>query len=174
MKIRIFAMAFAVLLCAPLWGAQSAAKSAAPAKSMLPYAIQVERVDSKVDGLPAEFSAAIYENLVSELTKSGKYQQVLRDGDKRADSTGNLIKLNTSVQKFEEGSETKRAVTTVSGATKMTVHMQAVSADGKVLFEKDVDGAVHFIGTNLRATLNLANSMIKQLDAGLNPKTAKK
>jgi hypothetical protein len=155
--------------------AQSAAKPATSGKQMLPYSIQVERVDAKVDGVPAAFSAAIYENLISELTKSGRYQQVLRDGDKRADSTGNLVKLKTTVQKFEEGSETKRAVTTVSGATKVFVHMQAVGSDGKVLMEKDVEGAVHFIGTNLRATLNLANSMVKQLDAGLSaPLTAKK
>ncbi len=174
MRISFFSVICLLLLSASLSAAQSAAKPAASAKAMLPYSIQVERVGSTVDGVPAEFSAAIYENLITELTKSGKYQQVLRDGDKRADSTGNLIKLKTNVQKFQEGSETKRAVTTVSGATKMTVHMQATGSDGKVLVDKDVDGAVHFIGTNLRATLNLANSMVKQLDAGLNPTTAKK
>lgn len=167
LTVVLVTLLFSTSLCVAQTNAKTSSK-------MLPYAIQVERVGSNVDGLPAEFSAAIYENLIAELTKSGKFQQVLRDGDKRADSTGNLIKLKTSVQKFEEGSETKRAVTTVSGATKVLVHMQAVDSNGKVITEKDVEGAVHFIGTNLRATLNLANSMIKQLDAGLNPTNGKK
>ncbi len=172
MKTRVFAFAIvALLFSTSVAFSQSTSRSSA---KMLPYSIQVERVGSSVDGLPAEFSAAIYENLITELTKSGKYQQVLRDGDKRAESTGSLVKLKTNVQRFEEGSETKRAVTTVSGATKVLVHMQAVDSNGKVLTEKDVEGAVHFIGTNLRATLNLANSMVKQLDAGLNPTKAKK
>jgi hypothetical protein len=138
----------------------------APSKS-LGYSIQVERVDSKVDGVPAEFSAAIYENLIDQLTKSGKFQQVLRSGDKRAANMPNVLTLKTTVEKFEEGSETKRAVTTVTGATKVFVHMAAAGADGKTAAEKDVQGSVRFFGSNLRATQNLASSMAKQLEQAL-------
>jgi hypothetical protein len=176
MKNRIYLIATISLLLISVssLSAQTAKPAATSAKPMLPYSIQVERVTATVDGVPAEFSAAIYENLIDALTKSGRFQQVLRSGDNRAASTGNLITLKTTVQNFQEGSETKRAVTTVSGATKMVVHMQVTGADGKPLVDKDVEGAVHFIGTNLRATLNLANSMVKQLEAGLAPTTAKK
>jgi hypothetical protein len=169
-RVCIFAVVALSLISASSLGAQTAAKTATT-----PYSIQVDRVTTTVDGVPAQFTAAIYENLIDALTKSGHFQQVLRSGDNRASSVGNLITLKTTVQSFQEGSETKRAVTTVSGATKMVVHMQVVGSDGKALVDKDVEGAVHFIGTNLRATLNLANSMVKQLDAGLKaPTTAKK
>ena len=139
---------------------------AVPSKS-LGYSVQVERIDSKVDGLPAEFSAAIYENLLDQLKKSGKFMEVLRSGDRRAANMPNVLTLKTTVEKFEEGSETKRAVTTVSGATKVFVHMQALGTDGKPVVEKDVDGSVRFFGTNLRATQNLASSMAKQLETAL-------
>src|SRR4051812_30950128 len=138
----------------------------APSKT-LGYSIQVERIDTKVDGLPAEFSAAIYENLFDQLNKSGKFLQVLRSGDKRSANMPNVLTLKTTVEKFEEGSETKRAVTTVAGATKVFVHMQAVGTDGKPVVEKDADGSVRFFGTNLRATQNLASSMAKQLESAL-------
>ena len=160
---KLFVSFGLMLLCVGAL-AQSSAKSA---KALLPYSIQVERVDSKVVGVPAEFSAAIYENLIEVLSKSGHFQQVFRSGDKRASGVGNLLTLKTTVAKFQEGSETKRAVTTVSGATLVFVHMQATGSDGRMLAEKDVDGAVHFFGTNLRATHTLAVNMDKQLGLAL-------
>ena len=75
----------------------------------------------------------------------------------------NLLTLKTRVEKFQQGSETTRAVTTVGGATHVFVHMQATTSDGKPMVEKDVEGSVHFFGANLRATQNLASSMTKNL-----------
>ena len=163
-RTRTIASLCALLLLGSL--SLSAQTNTKPAKT-LGYSIQVERIDSKVDGLPAEFSAAIYENLLDQLHKSGKFLEVLRSGDKRAANMPNVLTLKTTVEKFEEGSETKRAVTTVAGATKVFVHMQAIGADGKSVAEKDVDGSVRFFGTNLRATQNLASSMAKQLETAL-------
>jgi hypothetical protein len=163
-RIRTLAPFCCLLLLFPI--AVSAQTKATPSKN-LGYSIQVERIESKVDGLPAEFSAAIYENLIEQLKKSGKFLEVLRSGDKRASNMPNVLTLKTTVEKFEEGSETKRAVTTVAGATKVFVHMQAVGSDGKPVAEKDADGSVRFFGTNLRATQNLASSMAKQLEAAL-------
>ena len=136
-------------------------------ESMLPYSIQVERVGSTVDGVPAEFTAAIYENLIDELTKSGKFQQVLRDGDNRADSTGNLIKLKTTVQKFQEGSETK-----TRGHHGQRRHEDGCSHASDRFRWKGAGRQRCGRGRALHrhqpaATLNLANSMVKQLDAGL-------
>jgi hypothetical protein len=169
-RIASLLIATSLLLVAQPLSAQT---KASPSKS-LNYTIQVERIDSKVDGLPAEFSAAIYENLIEQLAKSGKFLQVLRSGDKRASGMPNVLTLKTTVEKFEEGSETKRAVTTVSGATKVFVHMQASGSDGKALAEKDVQGSVRFFGSNLRATQNLASSMAKQLEQALTTQTTAK
>lgn len=137
-----------------------------PSKS-LGYSIQVEQIDSKVTGLPAEFNAAIYENLLDQLQKSGKFLQIVRSGDKRASGMPNLLILKTTVEKFQQGSETTRAVTTVGGATHVFVHMQTTTADGKPMVEKDVEGSVQFFGSNLRATQNLAAAMTRNLSDAL-------
>src|SRR3954468_13642208 len=104
-RIASLLIATSVLLVALPVSAQT---KTSPSKS-LNYSIQVERIDTKVDGLPAEFSAAIYENLFDQLNKSGKFLQVLRSGDKRSANMPNVLTLKTTVEKFEEGSETKRA-----------------------------------------------------------------
>src|SRR5437764_1310854 len=137
-----FAVAFACLMLISFATAQTAKSSSS---KMLPFSIQVERIDSKVDGLPAEFSAAIYENLVDQLNKSGKFLQVVRSGDKRASDMPNLLTLKTTVEKFKQGSETTRAVTTVGGSTHVFVHMQAAK-NGNAMVEKDVEGSVVFFG----------------------------
>jgi hypothetical protein len=166
---------FVLIAASLLLGSFSAAQTAkaTPSKT-LPYSIQVARIDSKVDGVPAEFSAAIYENLLDQLGKSGKFLQIVRSGDKRAANMPNLLVLKTTVEKFQQGSETTRAVTTVGGATRVFVHMQAATADGKALVEKDMEGSVRLFGANLRATQNLAANMAKQLAVALVAEAAMK
>jgi len=41
--------------------------------------------------LPAEFQVALYENLIRQLEKHGKFQHVFRDGDRNATSVGDLV-----------------------------------------------------------------------------------
>jgi len=74
-----------------------------------------------------------------------------------------LYALKTTVEKYTPGSETKRAVTTVSGATKLTVRSQLLTRDGKVVMDRTVDGNVRFFGSNLRATQNLARNIAKAI-----------
>jgi hypothetical protein len=54
-------------------------------------------------------------------------------------------------------------VTTVSGATKLTVRSQLLTRDGKTVLERTVDGNVRFMGSNLRATHNLARNVAKTI-----------
>jgi hypothetical protein len=61
--------------------------------------------------------------------------------------------------KYTPGSETRWAVTTVSGSTKLNVRVQLVTREGQVVEEHVVDGNVRFIGGNLRATHNLAHNV---------------
>jgi len=49
----------------------------------------------------------------------------------------------------------------VSGATKLTVRSQLCERDGHVILERTVDGKVRFMGSNLRATHNLARNVAK-------------
>jgi RNase P protein component len=113
--------------------------------------------------LSNSFQIAIYENLIEELKKTKQFQQVFRDGDLKANETRHLLTLKTNVEKYTPGSETRRAVTTVSGATKLMVRTQLVTREGKVVLERTVNGQVRFFGSNMRATHNLARNVAKAI-----------
>src|SRR5467141_3984517 len=118
-------------------------------------AIQVAMIQSNEIKLPAEFQIALYENLVHQLEKQG-FSHVYRDGDRNAASVADLVVLRSTVRGFKAGSEKARQVTTVSGATSITVHCQFTRPDGTSVLERDVNGKVRFLGGNLRATYDFA------------------
>jgi len=123
--------------------------------------VQVDRVEAGDRGVPNEFQVAIYENLLEELNKTRQFKQVLRQGDSKASEIPDLLTLKTMVVKYTPGSETRRAVTTVSGATKLMVRFQLVTREGSIVLERTVNGNVRFFGSNLRATHNLARNIAK-------------
>jgi len=156
----------AVILALPdmLPGQTAAAKSSGgEATSPTRWKVQVDQVDPGNLELAYSFQIAIYENLVEELKKTTRFQQVFRDGDLKASAVPNLLVLKTTVEKYTAGSETRRAVTTVSGATKLTVRNQLLTREGKVVLERTVNGDVRFFGSNLRATHNLARNVAKTI-----------
>jgi len=124
-----------------------------------PWSVQVDRVDPGDVGLEPSFGAAIYENLLEEMAKTRQFKQLFRNGDRNANEVPGLLILKTTVQAYTPGSETRRAVTTVNGATKLKVRVQLVTREGHVVLETVVDGNVRFIGGNLRATHNLARNV---------------
>jgi hypothetical protein len=132
-----------------------------PAKE---WSVQVERIDPGQMDITPSFQVAIYENLLQELNKTKRFKQVLREGDSKAGGVPNLLILKTTVVKYTRGSETKRAVTTVSGATLLTVQSQLITRDGKIVLERTVNGNVRFFGSNLRATHNLARNIAKVIN----------
>jgi len=125
------------------------------------WSAQVERVDPGHLDLAHSFQVAIYEDLLEQLNKTERFQQVLREGDSEANEIPNLLIVKTRVLKYTRGSETQRAVTTVSGATKLTVQSQLITRDGKIVLDHTVQGNVRFFGDNLRATHNLARNIAK-------------
>ena len=122
------------------------------------WSVQVDKVDASNVNLEPSFRDAIYESLLEELAKTKQFKQLFRSGDRNADSVGDLLVLKTTVQQYTPGSETKRAVTTVSGATKLNVRVQLVNRQGNVVAEQVVAGNVRFLGSNLKATHNLAHN----------------
>lgn len=118
-------------------------------------AIQVQMIQSDEIKLPTEFQVALYENLVRQLEKQG-FQHVYRQGDRNATSVADLVILHSTVRGFKAGSERTRRVTTVAGATSITVHCQFTRPDGTSLLERDVTGKVRFFGGNLKATYDFA------------------
>jgi len=135
--------------------------SGGPSGSGTQWSVQVERIDPGNLDLAHSFQVAIYENLLEELNKTKRFKYVLREGDSNASAIPDLLILKTTVVKYTPGSETQRAVTTVSGATKLTVRSQLLTRDGRIVLENTVNGNVRFFGSNLRATHNLARNIAK-------------
>jgi hypothetical protein len=135
------------------------------------WSIQINQVDAGDSNLSPEFEAAIYENLLSELAKTKQFPAVLRSGDRNATGVSNLLILKTMVESFAPGSETKRAVTTVAGATKLKVRAQLCTQEGQVIIERVVDGNVRLFGGNLRAPHNLAHHVANALKQATPPES---
>src|SRR5215468_1265664 len=91
------------------------AKPAAQASAASKWNVLVERISPGETNIDPAFQEAIYENLIQELNKTQRFNQVFREGDRRANETSNVLILKTEVQKYKAGSETRRAVTTFTG-----------------------------------------------------------
>jgi hypothetical protein len=122
-------------------------------------AIQIEPVESKEAALPPEFRVAIYENLIDEVSKTGKFQHVYRSGDRAAAGVPDLLILHTRVESFKQGSQKQREVTTVAGATSIKTTVQVVTRDGRTVVNREVEGKVRFFGENLNATNDFAKNV---------------
>jgi hypothetical protein len=128
----------------------------------------VDQSDDEIK-LPAEFQVSLYEDLIQQLQKKGGFQHVYRDGDRNAADAADLVILNSTVRGFKEGSERVRQVTTVAGATSISVHCAFTSKDGKLLLERDIKGNVRFFGGNLRATYDFAKKTAQVAHENFSP-----
>ena len=163
LPLRLVRVAWpAVLVCAFSLGLTTPGftqEKEKPEMTTSPWAIQVEPVQADEGQLPPDFSMAIYEYLIAQLAKTEKFEQVFRSGDHQAEGVPNLLVLHMTLQNFERGNQTTRAVTTVAGATKVQVHLKVSPRDGKPLVEKDVQGTVRIFGENMKATYALAKDI---------------
>ena len=62
---------------------------------------------------------------------------------------------------FKEGSETKRELTTVLGASRVDITASVTARDGKELMSQKVTGRVRFFGENLGITNDIAKRITK-------------
>ena len=163
-RVLIASLLFVAALFAT--GGVAFAQAPAAAGGIHASAIQVLMVQSDEIKLPLPFQFSLYEQLLEQLNKTAKFQHVYRDGDKAAGDAADLVTLHSNVFGFKQGSEEKRQVTTVAGATQIKVHVQFVDKSGKVLLEQDVTGNVRFIGGNLRATFDFAKKVAQLAATG--------
>jgi hypothetical protein len=124
-------------------------------------AIQIAMVDAGDVQIPAEFRYAVYERLVERMRTSGVFQKVYRMGDHAADGVPDLVVLHTKVDTFKEGSQTKRELVTVLGATKVDITTSITARDGRSLMNQQITGRVRFFGENLGVTNDLAKRITK-------------
>ena len=154
---------FAASGAALLMGASLLAQPGPAAKQtqkLTASAIQLERIVPP-EGLliPEDTRISMYENVMTQLSKTKKFKHVYRDGDRTAANVPDLVLLHLFPEAFKKGSQKEREVITVAGATSIKVDVQFTSRQGKVLLEKDVEGKVRFYGENLRATYDLAKKV---------------
>ena len=167
-------VALAIASVGQLWGQTAALDSPGGSSgSERQWSIQVDKVEPGDTQLAYSFQVATYESLLEELNKTHQFKQVFREGDRKATDARNLLVLKTTVVKYTAGSETQRAVTTFSGATKVCVRTQLVTRDGKIVLDRTVDGTVRFFGSNLRATHNLARNIAKAIAQSPRPGSEK-
>src|SRR6202007_3332342 len=102
------------------------------------WSVQIEKVSPGDVIIERSFRDAIYESLLTELAKTKQFKQLYRSGDRNANDVPHLLILKTTVQAYTPGSETKRAVTTVSGATKLNVRIQFVTPEGQPVMDNVV------------------------------------
>ena len=127
------------------------------------WAVMVDQVSPGDTDIDPAFQAAIYEHLIDELQKTKRFDRVFREGDRKASEAAHLLVLKTIVAAYKRGSETRRAVTTISGFTKLRVDSQLCTRDGQVISQWKVDGNVRFVGGNLRATQTVARHIAAKL-----------
>jgi len=147
-----------ILMVSSVWGQTSSGESKS-AQKFSASSIQIEPTDAVDVPVPAEFRMAIYENLITQIEKTGKFQHVYRSGDKDAASAPDLVTLHTTAKSFTKGSQKKREVTTVSGSTSLILAVHITDHAGQTLVDRDVQGKVRFLGENLRATYDFSKKV---------------
>ena len=152
----------------------SVAAPVARAQEKQPVKIKASTIQVKMIGaddvtLPAEFQVSLYEQLINQLQKRGVFQHVYRDGDRTAATASDLIALQCTVTSFKKGSETMRQVTTVAGATSITLLCQFRDQAGKSLLERKIEGKVRFLGGNLKATYDFAKKAANLAEENFSP-----
>ena len=129
------------------------------AQKLSASSIQIEPTDPADVPMPPEFRIAIYENLIAQIDKTGKFQHVYRSGDMDAAKVPDLVTLHTSVRSFTKGSQKEREVTTIKGSTSLTLNVNITDHAGKTIVDRDVQGKVRFMGENLRATYDFSKKV---------------
>jgi len=157
---------FIVLLALTLAPTILRAQERRPVK-VRPAAVEVKMIPSDELMLPAAFQVSLYENLIDQLQKKRVFQTVYRDGDRNAETVAELTTLECTVLKLKKGSEMLREVTTVAGATSMTLRCELRDSNGDALWVRDISGKVRFFGASLKATYDFAKKAAAQIDRDL-------
>ena len=162
------AVVISLLIALSLAGPLARAQEKQPAK-IKASAIQVMMIRADEVTLPAEFQVSLYEQLINQLQKKGVFHHVYRDGDRTSATASDLIALQCTVTGFKKGSETMRQVTTVAGATSITLLCQFRDQAGTSLLDRKIEGKVRFFGGNLKATYDFAKKAANVAEENFSP-----
>ncbi len=123
--------------------------------------VEVALPSQSVDGIPAAFPAAVYEDLIEQLTQSGLFAHVWRADDSRR-TAGTLI-LQVDIEKWRKAVRADAALGLSLGQTEIKSRVTLADASGRTVFQGKVDGAKRMKGENLDVTNSLAKHVRKAL-----------
>ena len=134
-------------------------------------AIEVVRFTAK-DGtnFPPDYAVTLVEDMVKELQATGKFKQVLREGEKPENADAKVMRVTGTITEFNPGSRAKRYLVGFgSGKTKIVAQVKYMDvATGEQLWEDKMDGKVWigaFGGESIGATRGLAKELAKKTKA---------
>jgi hypothetical protein len=123
--------------------------------------VQVALPTESVDGIPPQFPIGLYEDLIARLTKSGTFENVWRQGDRRADS--DVLTLRVAILQVKKGSARLRGLLPFAGPTVIKAHVRLTDAANRVLLDEDMNGAERLRGENIVAAKHLSKKIEKEL-----------
>ena len=138
-------------------GSQMTAASSLPKPS-----VEVTLPPESVGGIPSAFSAAVYEDLMEQLTQSGLFAHVWRAGDTRR--TPDTLVLHVDIEDWKKGSARGRGLGPFTGATVMKSSVTLEDRSGRRVFQGKVGGAKRMKGESLEVTNSLAKHVRKALE----------
>ncbi len=113
-------------------------------------------------GIPSAVPAAVFENVVEQLTQSGRFSHVWRAGDIR--STPDTLVLRLNVEGWKQGSARGRGFGPFTGATDIQSSVRLEDRSGRVIFQGKAGGSKRTDGENLDAANGLAKHVRKALE----------
>jgi hypothetical protein len=169
-----------------------AVSPAAAGKNAQQWSVRVDKVDTGDVSPDPSLESALHKNLMRELARTKRFNQVLPSDDRNANEVPELLILKTTVQEYAPGGETRGTAlddagllgdvgglflrlcgrTTVSGATHLNARIQLYTREGHLVLDRVVEGDVGFTGGNSRATHNLAHNVAVTLKRSTLPDTA--
>ncbi len=133
-----------------------------PAPRTIKPDVEVAPPSESVDGIPPAFAAAVFEDLIGQLTQSGQFSHVWREGDVRR--TPDALVLHLDMESWKQGSARGRGFGPFTGATQIKSNVRLEDRSGQVVFQGKVDNAKRMKGESLDVADGLAKHVRKALE----------
>lgn len=162
-RITLFYLVAALALTVPV---ASGDKDAKQHKNKF-QTVEVVRFDVQQGvEFPLDYLITLTEELVDQLKQTGKFKEVLREGETPTLAAVAGLRLVGTVTEFQKGSRAKRYLIGFgAGKTKVVAHVRWIDRQtNEVVFEDDVDGKVIMGftgGESIGATRGLAKEVAK-------------
>lgn len=131
--------------------------------------IEVAQFEPGDAGLTPSFSATIRENLVNELTRAKRFNQVFRQNDHQTPAVDDLLILKTKVQKYTPGANTRPTVPTLTARAAIDVRVQLSTRANHLVLDQLVTSKMWLGDKNLRGTRRLVRNIAATLKESMPP-----